>query len=164
MNEPYQRVSKDNGVFDGALIGAAVGAGGATAGVFGTRMHYGGIEKRQQRDLKALNNQKTYLEGQADRIGDKLGSKIDKLEGKRMNETKRQKKISKLEDKWDKKVGAIESKMHKVDKDLAHVSNLEGLKNKHLYSKMGGWRNAAIIGASAVVGGGVGMIADELNK
>jgi hypothetical protein len=164
MNEPYQRVSQDNGVFDGALIGAAVGAGGAGAGVFGTRMRYNGIEKRQQRDLGVLNRQKDLLTERADHLGDKFGSKLDKLNSK-PNSPKRDRKISNIEDKWDKKVGGIESKMNKIDRDLAHVSNLDGLKQKHAYSKMsGGWRKAGIIGASAVVGSGVGMIADGLNR
>lgn len=64
-NEPIQRVAQpDNGVFDGALIGMAVGAGGAGIGVLGARASYNGIDKRAQRMNDALDAKQQRTENQ----------------------------------------------------------------------------------------------------
>lgn len=289
-NDPYQRVATDNGVFDGALIGMAVGAGGAGAGVFGMRMHYNGIDKRSERQLKTIENQQQYHENgiaksqmamdqKTGNVGprfyqkNKYNNSLDAvnemnaggeravagLESERqrqLNESRqntvpqvnreakrearrqtnkrynygypkesaelkpedvrhsesvnnvRQKHRTRAQEinagiddmiadtrsdtrsmiadskegQYVKKVGGqmdkrrqnIESKYTKKInnhtsqlEDVAHQRNLadaNNMRSRHAYSKMGGMKNAAIIGASAVIGGGIGMIADGLNQ
>jgi hypothetical protein len=160
-NEPYSRVSQDNGVFDGALIGATVAAGGAGAGIYGARMNYKGIDKRNERDLQALNAKKDILMGSVDKIHNKFESKNEKARQGRFSDMN----IEMNNEKRNKKMQKIGKKLEPVNNSLAHHNNVQGIKDSHMYSKMGGgWRKAGIIGASAVVGGGVGMIADGVNK
>lgn len=287
-NEPYQRVSRDNGVFDGALIGAAVGAGGAGAGVFGARMSYNGIGKRVDRDRAKLQRQATREEGAVNRaqksytkaqnagpnvlekrkynrgseaadqinargsrqeeiinrnrvdsynsLHNTASSSINELQADEasirnqrnldrgyqspsvsMNDVSGSERVNsgregyasyqnQLDDHYDGEIDKVRSRTaqnlqsnpdvqyrNKVDKRLAdkverkqnnlidkshqfantqntiksmddpgYVKKMQG---NHVYSKhMGGWKNAAIIGASAVVGAGVGMIADGIHK
>lgn len=277
MNEPLQRVSQDNGVFDGALIGAAIAAGGAGAGVFGTAMHYNGIDNRVKREQKNLQNQlKTdeyrtnlmekrfdkavgkqgprfyekpgYNRGnraeaqiaergtrKKDMINDsrhrdienlmsRTGNEIDdvssnldkRYSGSRegilqhnrgiqdmRNEYVRQatelnshyddqirqvgdrtaqnlngnkhvqyrnKVDGRIQDRVGKKHGKLQDALNQemtTASKLREVSSPgygDTVRSKHAYSKMGGWKNAAIIGASAVVGGGLGMIADGISN
>jgi hypothetical protein len=281
-NEPYQRVSRDNGVFDGALIGAAVGAGGAGAGVFGTRMNYNGIGKRVERDKanleslesrqqksvskaeKAVSNadgprfyqKRKYNKGneaaenitsrgnrretalnrsRVDAHNNLHNTATDAIHQETVGEARRQNQRNvdkgynspntsmndvrnsdavtgarnayldqqgQIDAHYDSQVNSarnrtshdlqqnpdvqyrdkvnqqIQSRVGKkqgklVDKthQLANTQNtlremhdsgyVKKMQNNHAYSKhMGGWKNAAIIGASAVVGGGIGMLAD----
>lgn len=180
-NEPYQRVSQENNPFDGALIGAAIGAGGATAGVFGARMHYNGIDNRVKRQInrleKQLNRQMKAVDraersynryvGDRDiditddslrqRMAEKLGTEP---ELSRVNERKRAKARKKFNRYYDALDDAADTA-----KKLSRVSSegyADSLRRSHVYSRMGGWRNAAIIGASAIIGGGLGMLIDEM--
>lgn len=291
MNEPYQRVSQDNGVFDGAFIGATIAAGGAGAGVFGASMHYNGIEKRHANRTKQLDNHQQYHENklakaQVDKetktgnVGprrwqaNKYNNSVDYLdninEGGRQveagleqerqrrlqearqqtaQETNRQAKkearaetkkrynfgypkesaelkpedvrhnenVNNVRNKHQERVGNINSMIDdaihdtrmdtadivknsdegkyvrkvngqidnrrnrienrynkKMDNHQQHLQNIsdertkmgsvDDMRSRHMYSKMGGWKNAAIIGASAVVGAGVGMLADGMNN
>ncbi|MGG1453520.1 hypothetical protein ABE325_21670 [Bacillus licheniformis] len=69
-NEPYQRVSSENGAYEGALIGTAIGAGGAGAGVFGARMHYKGIDKRAERHLKAIESREPVIQRKINKVNE----------------------------------------------------------------------------------------------
>ena len=286
-NEPYQRVATDNGVFDGALIGMAVGAGGAGAGVFGARMSYNGIDKRSERFLQGLDNKQEYVEGrinkatknyekkmdrksnpnlfekrryanaqgEMDAMVNSVSSDIDranrdrqsqknmvrersvgdvhqetinqgtlikerfgganstpnyeqirrqnpsvhqqrnehvrfardidadfdaKIQGIRREGAERIKfsearsTLGRIDDKIANRQNKVQSKydktMHNHNETLHNIAeqrrnyNPNTMRENHVYSKMGGWKNAAIIGASAAIGGGLGMIADGLNN
>lgn len=181
-NDPYQKVSENNGVFDSSLIGAAIGAGGAGAGVFGSRMHYGGIQRRADRDLKRIDiglNNLSRREGQAvDKYNDKMSSIIDRektIGGRsgsrgahRFNERKVEKPLDRLEKHHQKSMSSIHGEFDSMSKSLGKVSDpnyVQTRQDSHMYSKMGGkWAKAGIIGASAVVGGGLGMITDGLTN
>ncbi|MCD7910979.1 hypothetical protein KC480_05495 [Bacillus velezensis] len=67
-NDPYQRVSSENGPFEGAMLGAALGAGGAGAGIFGARMHYKGIDKRAERHLNAIESREPVLQRKINKV------------------------------------------------------------------------------------------------
>lgn len=185
-NEPYQRVSRDNGIFDGALIGAAVGAGGAGAHVFGSRMSYNGIDNRVKRQVQGLQNKLDHQISQVDNSKKKYDRAVDKA-GPRFYESAHQELIEKIKRSPDIQTrnsinqnvqGRVDKKFNKYEKAVERVADtsselikvstpehLQGLKDNHRYSRhMGGWKSAAIIGASAVIGGGIGMISDGLNR
>ncbi|WP_216412719.1 hypothetical protein [Bacillus atrophaeus] len=69
-NEPYQRVSSDNSPYEGAMLGAAIGAGGAGAGVFGARMHYKGIDKRAERHLNAIESREPVIQRKINKVNE----------------------------------------------------------------------------------------------
>lgn len=196
-NEPYQRVATDNGVFDGAGWGAGIGAAAAGAVIGGNKMHYNGIPKRAERDLKVLEAQEPFYEGYQKNVEDRyarnMGS-IDKGGVFNQGTVKRaeiaeqsyrdplingvpemnpdiqrkknmmDKRIRKAEKRYDKGMDQVDAYQKNL-RQLRDPHYVESMQQRHRYSKhMGGWKNAAIIGASAVIGGGVGMIADGLNK
>lgn len=170
-NEPYRRVSRDNGVFDGALIGAAVGAGGAGAGIFGARMSYNGIEKKAKRTISDMDTKLDLLVDKESNANGKYDKKIDKIINRRgfpfrESQGRKEKNLDKLEDRHQKNLGKIRGKAGDLANTYAEVSRPDYVSNKqsaHMYSKMGGgWRKAGIIGASAVVAGGIGMGIDGL--
>lgn len=236
-NEPYRRVSQDNGVFDGALIGAAVGAGGAGAGIFGARLSYNAIDSKAKSKTTVLDAKIDRATSSKEKLSQKGGrvSPVDSVKQfagqKQINDINaiRQSKLSHLDEKnnmarsyinniedahirnqadtarrssfasasadvnaqFDQKVNGSKGKAWVDDVEEKRQRNLsknmkkkqdrldslqsernswsgEGLqkrKSAHAYSKMGGgWRKAGIIGATAVVGGGVGMIADGIHK
>lgn len=236
-NEPYRRVSKDNGVFDGALIGAAVGAGGAGAGIFGARLNYNAIDKRAEAKVTVLDDKIDRASSSKEKLVQKGGrvSPVDSVKqflGQRqINDINavRESKLNHLDEKNSmarKYINNIEDTHVRNQADMARRSSFanastdvnakfdqmvngskgntwvndveekrqrnlnknmkkkqdrldslqnertswtgEGLqkrKSSHAYSKMGGgWRKAGIIGATAVVGGGIGMIADGIQK
>lgn len=161
-NEPYHRVSQDNGVINGTLIGASVGAGGAAAGIFGARMNYNAIENKVKSDVQSLEAKQANLSKKADKYSDTLSRLEQKVDtGSELNrrETSRGERSYK---KYDKVAGQLGS----VTKNLEEITHSDYLANKqakHAYSKMGGgWRKAGIIGASAVIGGGLGMGIDGI--
>lgn len=186
-NEPYRRVSKDNGAFDGALIGAAVGAGGAGAGIFGARMSHNGIEKRAQREVARMDSSLNALANRESKAVENYNKKIDKIvdlerssdpstrsgrmgsrKTQKHNFNKVEKPLDKLEAKHQKNLNKIRTDVDRLANTFEEVSRPDYVSNKqaaHAYSKMGGgWRKAGIIGATAVVGGGIGMIADGIHK
>lgn len=182
-NEPYQRVSRDNGVFDGALIGAAVGAGGAGAGIFGARMSYNGIEKKANRMLSDMQGNLDNLADKEARINQRTDKKTDRIVNRertvhmdsideQLNQQYNQRRVEKPLDRLDrahqKNMGKVHDRMNKIVGEFDTVSQPNYVKDRkaaHAYSKMGGsWKKAGIIGASAVVAGGVGMIADGIQN
>lgn len=276
-NDPYQRVAKDNGVFDGAMIGAGIGAIGATAGVFGTRMSYNGIGKRVERDKQMLEGKLKHQQKQAQRAENKY-NKVSQNAGPRFYEKNRYNRgmdaeerivshsnnletainnnrkldVSSLQERtaadiegtvnqvveknphsspntvrrhnidvqqrrnqylqdqkelnanYDQRIGQVRQNtstrldqnkdvqrksriQNKIDgrvnqaytkytdkvnnavntasqlRDIESGAHAEHLRKNHAYSRhMGGWKNAAIIGASAVIGSGAGMLTDSL--
>lgn len=186
-NEPYQRVSQDNGVFDGALIGMAIGGGGAGAGVFGARMNYNGIERRTQQSLNRMEAGMDQLVNRESKALDKYDAKIDRIVDRertynsntrsgmssaratnRYNQRKVERPLDKLDSAHQKNLSKINREFENIANAYDEISQPSYLSNKqasHLYSRrMGGWKNAAIIGASAVVGGGLGMLTDGMNN
>lgn len=274
MNEPYQRVSQDNSVFDGALIGAAIGMGGAGAGVFGVRMHYSGIDNRVKREQKRLQNEVNFRQSKVDQAEKAYGKTVDKagprfyerrgynkgnqaeanivqrgnrmenvLSGQRQRDLEslqnqmnagidghaehlsqryptpketlantnqdinrerneyvrragdinqyyddqasqvqqrtaqnlnnnsdvqyRNKVNDRINQRIDKKHSAYMDRINEVGETAAKLGELsapgyaDSVRSKHMYSKMGGWRNAGIIGASSVIGAGAGMLGDQ---
>ncbi len=164
-NEPFYRITMDNNVWDGALIGAGIGAVTSGAVVGAARMRYSGVDRRNARDLQILGNQKEFFEGEVDRAFNKFEGKKDRIRQASYDRDVREKKIDKINQKSKRKLDKLGARLQKVNDDLAHESNLEAIKQRTLYGRhMGGWRNAAIIGASSVIGGGVGMISDGLSN
>ena len=274
-NEPYQRVSRDNGVFDGMLIGMAVAAGGASAGVFGARMHYNGIDRRVERDRARLESQletqkqkAQRLENKFNRVSQNAGPRIWERRGynrgleaeerimrqgrrlenalnqnrqrdiealqqtasssiddtvaramerhpsanpenirqhnidvnaqrneylrqvneinnaydrqinelrqgisQRLDQNKDVRYKNKVQNNIEKRVNNVYNKYTKSVQEAVDTARLlnemnepgyvDKMRSKHIYGRhMGGWKNAAIIGASAVIGGGLGMLAD----
>lgn len=160
-NEPTQRVSRNNSVVEGAWIGAGVGAAGAGAVALGAKARYNSLDKRQARDLEVLNNQKEYFTDRVEKVHNKFEGKADKIRSKGMDRTLQEMRIDQNNMKRNKRIQKEGVKLAKVNDDLAHVSNLQGLKDRHLYSRMGkGKGSLAILGASAIVGAGTGMLAD----
>ena len=286
-NEPYQRVSRDNGVFDGMLIGMAVAAGGASAGVFGARMHYNGIGQRVERDRARLESQLEAQKQKAQRLEDKFNrvsqnagprfyerpffnkgeqaeadivrranrhknvveqnrqadlqnlfqttsdsinrtaeeeahrqtqqrrqfgypnpkvvsddvmntdvingqrdtymehrdninryydQQISQIDQRMMDELSNNKHVqrrNKIQQNIDNRVNKVYNKYTKAVHDAVDTARqlneigqpgyVDKLRSKHIYGRhMGGWKNAAIIGASAVIGGGLGMLTDAV--
>lgn len=163
-NEPYQRISQDNGVFDGTLVGMAVGAGGASAGIFGSRMSYNGIEKQTNADINRYNDQKTRLTNRADKYSDRL-SEIERKADTGQELSRRD--TSRGERAYKKHSGVMD-KLNATNDSLEELTHQDYLKNKqskHAYSNMrGGWRKAGIIGASSVIAGGIGMGVDSVSN
>lgn len=169
-NEPYQRVARDNGVYEGAMIGGAVAAGGAGAGIFGARMSYNGIEKKANR---AISEMDSALSNLADKETSKIGKynkKMSKIINKEKpsNQAKIDKSLNRLESRHQKNLSKIRGQADKLADSYAEVSRPDYVPNKqaaHAYSKMGGgWKKAGIIGASAVIGSGIGMGIDAMKK
>lgn len=161
MNEPYQKISQDNGVYDGALIGSAIAAGGAGAGMFGARMHYNGIEKRSEKQMTALSQKKDALVKNVHRVHDKYQNKIDKARGG-WNE---QDKIDEINGARNKKIEKVGARLQGVNDSIAHASDLDSIRSKHAYSRTGGGlKKAGIIGANAVIGLGIGAATDKLSN
>lgn len=170
-NEPYKRVSKDNGVFDGAMIGAAVGAGGAGAGIFGARMSYNGIEGKTKRQLQEMDNGLSNLVDQEAKVNKKTNKKLDQISNRkngRFDNWRIEKPLDNLDKRHQKNMNRINSEAEKLATEFEKVSQpsyLDDRKAGHAYKKMGGGlKKAGIIGASAVVAGGVGMIADGIHE
>jgi|GEM_PF-6796197 len=195
-NEPYQRVSRDNGVFDGMFIGMAVAAGGASAGVFGARMNYNGIDKSVQAAQGRINAGLEALSSREQKALERYDNKIDRIINRERTagvtgnvnsrlERRNQKKLmnnpnivnlynkyfvekplNRLERNHQKTMERIRTDFNRLVEQNAHFedpSYINNQKANHIYRKhMGGWKNAAIIGASAVIGGGIGMITDAL--
>ncbi|MCY9186570.1 hypothetical protein [Bacillus halotolerans] len=69
-NEPYQRISSDNGPYEGAMLGAVIGAGGAGAGIFGARMHYKGIDNRAKRHLSAIEAREPVIQRKINKVNE----------------------------------------------------------------------------------------------
>jgi hypothetical protein len=175
-NEPYSRVSQENGVFDGGLIGMAIGAGGAGAGVFGARMSHNGIEKKATNAIQEMDGNLANLADKETSAINKYDKKIDKQVNRESTKNTRlanfknrriDKNLDKIDSRHQKNLGRINTRMDNVVDEFAEVSRPDYVKTKqasHAYSKhMGGWKNAAIIGASAVVSGGIGMLADKIH-
>ncbi len=164
-NEPFYRITMDNDVWDGALIGAGIGAVSSGAVVGAAKMRYNGVEKRNARDKKVLQNQREHFEGEVDRAFNKFEGKKDRIRQSSSDRDIKAQKIEKINQKQAKKMEKLGARLQKVNDDLVHESNLEAIKKRTLYGRhMGGWKNAAIIGASSVIGGGLGMISDGLDN
>lgn len=175
-NEPYQKVSQDNGVINGALIGLGVGGGAAGLGVLGARRSYNTIDKRSERNLLSVEamqqnaeNQmaKTQLDHQknTEKVGPRMWQKnkynttLDRDYIQKVNGQIDQRR-AKMDEKYDKKMNAHVENLSKISEKRERF-NPDTMRRKHIYGKMGGWKNAAIIGASAVVGGGIGALTDH---
>ena len=185
-NQPYQRVSQDNGVYDSALIGSAIAAGGAGAGVFGTRMHYNGIEKRAERNRKRMEKGFDNLAAREQKEIDRYNTKMDNImekertatnrngqgrsdrENNRYNQKNVEVPLDKLESAHQKNMGRIRGELDKLTDHYGDVTSADYVKKQqsgHFYNKMkGGWRKAGIIGATAVVGAGIGASVDGINQ
>jgi hypothetical protein len=165
LNQPYQHVAKDNNPYDGAIIGSAVAAGGAGAGMFGARMHYKGISARSEKAIGKIQPKVDFLSGQIDSLAEKAARKTEKVQNSRKSDVWKQRKTDAISNKLDKGTSKIERIKSKFDSDLAHHSNIEAIQKGHLHSRMsGGWKRAGIIGATALVGAGIGAGIDYLNK
>lgn len=182
MNEPYQRVSQNNSLVDGGMIGAGIGALATGGTMLGAGLHYRGIEgrvdKTKDRMLKDIDSLDQREAKATSRYNDKMDKIISKAkdpdgrtgrrEAEAFNRNRVEKPLEKLETKHQKNLSKIRDKSSTIMTQFAELESSDYLSNKqskHMYSKMGGgFKKAAIVGASAVIGGAVGVIGDHYSE
>lgn len=158
-NEPYKRVSRDNSTMEGGLIGMGVGAAGAGAFVGQSAMSYRGIDKRYDKTAKRLDDNIAFRQNNVDNLEGKMRSKMDKARpGKNMAN-----KQMSAYNKYSGKINGQKGMLTDLS-DRREGLNADKMREAHRYHKMGGWRNAAIIGGAAAVSGIAGSIADGSNN
>lgn len=177
-NQPYQKVSQDNSSISGGWIGMGVGASVGGLGVMGARRSFNNIDKKSERNLLSVeamqqnaenNMAKTQINHQkrTENMGprrwqkNKYNTTLDRDYIQKVDEQVSRRR-QKTEEKYDKKMNAHIENLNKVSEKRERY-NPETMRGKHVYRKMGGWKNAAIVGASAVIGGGVGALTDHLS-
>ncbi len=183
-NHPYQYVSKNNSVVDGGLIGAVIGAGIAGSAIGVSGLNYRGIENRRDHQVSKIDKNLNKLEDARVAQGQSYSQKMNILRNMRMPladslddhsigrkliegyNSVIDDRVNKTNDQYSNRISKLinqSSDLKNQKQALMDPSYVKNAQQNHIYNKIGGWRaKAGIIGASAVVGGGLGVITDAI--
>lgn len=157
MNEPYGRVSQNNGDVTSSLTGAAIGAGLTGSGLIGARAHYNRIDNRTSNQLERAQKQLAKQQGNYD----KAFSNFMKFEADGVNRSNTT-KFDKAKEAYKKADDALFAREQRVNQ-LSAPGYADERRAAHLYNKAGGgWKKAGIVGGSALLGGAAGYGINQL--